>query len=53
MKPVRHPDKQQVRDWLEQRQKEPGPPPAPEVVRRELGWDLTVDEDKQEVDDAR
>lgn len=40
MTPATHPTSQQVRDWLQQRQTERKPPPTPEQIRRELGWDL-------------
>lgn len=35
-----HPTPQQVRDWMEQRQREHAPPPTPDEIRRQLGWDL-------------
>lgn len=34
------PTKEQVRKWMEQRQVEHKPPPTPEQIRTELGWDL-------------
>lgn len=34
------PDRQQVRSWMQQRQAERKPPPAPEQIRRELGWQM-------------
>lgn len=37
------PTKQQVRDWMQQRQAEHKPPPTPEQIRRELGWGLVKD----------
>jgi hypothetical protein len=40
--PTTHPSKEQVRDWLRLRRTlaYPAPPPSPEQIRRELGWDL-------------
>jgi hypothetical protein len=29
--------KQQVREWMQQRQKQYTPPPSPEEIRRQLG----------------
>lgn len=40
MTPVNHPSPQQVRDWMKKRRAEKTPPPSPEQVRRELGWEL-------------
>jgi hypothetical protein len=34
------PSNQQVRSWMQQRQAERTPPPAPEEIRRMLGWGL-------------
>lgn len=34
------PSNQQVRSWMQQRQAEKSPPPAPEEIRRQLGWGL-------------
>lgn len=34
------PTKQQVRQYMEGRQREHKPPPDPKQIRRELGWDL-------------
>jgi hypothetical protein len=33
-----HPPKEQVRNWLRQRQIERKPPQTPDEIRRELGW---------------
>ena len=33
------PTKQQVRDWLKKEVEARRPPPAPDQIRRELGWD--------------
>ncbi len=43
-----HPTKQQVREWMESRQVEHEPPPTPEEVRKQLGWDL-IPENKRPV----
>lgn len=40
MKQTSSPDKEVVRNWLQQRQVQSGPPPSPEEIRRQLGWDL-------------
>ncbi len=34
------PDRQQVRSWMQQRQADRTPPPAPEQIRMELGWKM-------------
>lgn len=41
-----HPDKQKVREFMQQRQAQKLPPPTPEEVRRELGWGL-VDAERE------
>jgi hypothetical protein len=35
------PTKQQLRAYLYERQQSKEPPPSPEEVRRQLGWQLT------------
>jgi hypothetical protein len=35
---VPHPPKEQVRAYLARRARDPQPPPAPEEIRRQLGW---------------
>ena len=35
-----HPSKETVHSWFMQRRAEKTPPPSPEQIRRELGWDL-------------
>lgn len=35
-----HPSKQLVREYLERRTHAEEPPPTPEEIRRQLGWDL-------------
>jgi hypothetical protein len=37
------PDKEQVRAWMAERQQQSAPPPAPEDIRRQLGWWLVQD----------
>jgi len=34
------PTPQQVRDWMQKRQVDQKPPPTPEQIRRELGWEF-------------
>jgi hypothetical protein len=36
------PSKEQVREWMQQRQQQRTVPPAPAEVRRQLGWGLNV-----------
>lgn len=36
-------DKQTVRTWMGNRVTSNEPPPTPEEIRRQLGWDLIVD----------
>jgi len=38
MSDVKHPSKQLVRAYLARRSRDPAPPPAPEEIRRLLGW---------------
>lgn len=35
-----HPTPAQVREWMQKRQTEHKPPPTPEEIRRELGWEM-------------
>jgi len=42
MQTTRHPPKHLVREYLERRAKESQPPPAPEEVRRQLGWGMLM-----------
>jgi hypothetical protein len=35
-----HPSKEQIREFMAQRQAHPAPPPRPEEIRRQLGWHL-------------
>ena len=46
MKQTSKPDKQRVRDYMQQRQAEQKPPPTPDEVRRQMGWDLMEAERK-------
>ena len=41
--PVTQPTKEQVRDWMEDKRRKDEPPPTPEQIRRELGWELNPD----------
>lgn len=41
-----HPTKEQVRQYMQQRQEEHRPPPTPEQIKRELGWHLVEAERK-------
>jgi hypothetical protein len=41
-----NPTKQHVREWLSREVKAKQPPPSPEQIRRELGWDLLKEEMK-------
>jgi hypothetical protein len=34
------PSKEEVRQWMQQRQVDHKPPPSPSEVRRQLGWHL-------------
>jgi len=34
--------KQRVRWWMQQRQVDKAPPPAPSEIRRQLGWHMTI-----------
>lgn len=40
MTPVSHPTPKQVREWMTAPARKEGPPPAPEEIRRQLGWGL-------------
>jgi hypothetical protein len=42
MTEVKHPSKDRVRQYLARRARDSRPPPSPEEIRRELGWDLIV-----------
>lgn len=47
------PTKEQVRVWMNERRVATTPPPVPEQVRRELGWDMSQPMDKQRQECAR
>lgn len=34
------PTKEQVRKWMQERRQQHTPPPTPEEIRRQLGWQL-------------
>jgi len=36
----KQPSKEQVRNWMAQRQSEHKPPPDPKQIRRQLGWEM-------------
>jgi len=38
MQPVPHPSKEQVRAYMMQRSQAQRPPPAPDEIRKQLGW---------------
>jgi hypothetical protein len=40
MSTLKKPAKEQVRAFMQQRQKERSAPPTPEEIRRQLGWEL-------------
>ena len=40
MEPGPHPSKEEVRAWMVRRCRAHLPPPAPDEIRRELGWHL-------------
>jgi hypothetical protein len=40
------PSKEQVRTWMRQQIAKRCPPPSPEQIRRELGWNLIAAERK-------
>lgn len=42
------PSKQQIRDWMQQRQQEHKPPPTPEEIRRQLGWEMIAPKKHQD-----
>lgn len=44
MDPTSKPTKEQVREYMEQRQVAHKPPPSRDEIRRQLGWDLIAAE---------
>jgi hypothetical protein len=47
-----HPTKQLVRDYLDSRTRSTEPPPTPDEVRRQLGWDLLPHNRQPDLDDG-
>jgi hypothetical protein len=41
---ITHPDKQAVRDWMRREVAAKTPPPTPERIREQLGWNLIKDD---------
>lgn len=41
------PKKEQVRSFMAARQQQRTPPPSPERIREELGWNLIIPKDKR------
>lgn len=37
-----HPPKHLVREYLQRRKRAAGPPPTPEEIRRQLGWEMMM-----------
>lgn len=52
MQQTSKPSNEQVRSWMLQRQVERTPPPAPEQIRRELGWQL-VEAEREAMNKSR
>jgi hypothetical protein len=46
------PTNEQVRSWMQQRQADRSPPPAPDEIRRQLGWGL-VEAERVETNKSR
>lgn len=42
------PNKEMVRQWMQQRQQEHKPPPTPEEIRRQLGWEMITPKKHQD-----
>jgi len=40
-----NPPKHVVREYLARRSRDPQPPPAPEEIRRQLGWEMRMPAD--------
>ncbi len=47
---MHNPTKHQVRAYLERRSRDSKPPPAPEEIRRQLGWGMSPSEFKLAAD---
>lgn len=41
-----HPPKHLVREYLQRRKRAAGPPPTPEEIRRQLGWEMMMPQPK-------
>lgn len=39
---TKNPPKHLVREYLARRSRDPKPPPAPEEIRRQLGWEMAT-----------
>jgi hypothetical protein len=46
------PSQEQVRNWMQQRQADRSPPPTPEQIRRQLGWQL-IEAERRETNTSR
>ena len=46
MAQANHPSKHLIRAYLERRSRQVKPPPAPEEIRRQLGWGLLTTDNK-------
>lgn len=46
------PTNEEVRSWMQKRQAEQVPPPAPDEVRRQLGWHL-VEAEREETNRSK
>lgn len=44
--PVKKPDKEKFKKWYRDHREKKEAPPTPEQIRRELGWELDKDYDK-------
>jgi hypothetical protein len=47
------PTKEQLREWQRRNREEKRPPVTPEDARRELGWDMIEEEQKNEIPNRR
>lgn len=48
MEQAKLPSKEAVRNWLQARLEERCPPPDPQQIRRELGWEMLRQEDARQ-----
>jgi len=48
MQSIPHPSKEQVRAYMRQRESAHRPPPAPDEIRRQLGWYGQTIQDRQQ-----